>query len=183
MLQAANQMDALIQDLLDVTGLEAGRLRIVRQRCAIGDVMHAAVDTLTPLAAAKSLALEFQLEDDLPLVQVDPARMVQVLSNLVGNAIKFTPRGGRVALTAVREGVFVSVAIADTGPGIPPDELPQVFDRFWQSKRTNRSGAGLGLAIARGIVRAHGGTIGIESAIGRGTMVRFSVPAAEERAP
>ncbi len=178
MLQAANQMDALIQDLLDVTRLEAGRMQIVPQACALGEVVHAAVDMLAPLAAAKSISLDFQLPEDLPLVHVDPARMVQVLSNLVGNAIKFTPRSGHVSISAVGDDKFVNVTITDTGPGIAPDELPLVFDRFWQSRRTNRSGAGLGLAIARGIVRAHGGTITVESDVEGGTRVCFTAPVA-----
>src|SRR5262249_37746618 len=120
--------------------------------------------------------------DALPAASVDPARMVQVLSNLVGNAIKFTPRGGQVTITGAAEGTFIAVTVADTGPGIPADELPLVFDRFWQSRRTNRSGAGLGLAIARGIVRAHGGVIDIQSEVGSGTRVRFTVPVAEQNA-
>ena len=122
------------------------------------------------------------LPDRLPQVDVDPDRLVQVLSNLIGNAIKYTPRGGSVRVAAEADQDIVRVTIADTGIGISEHELPQVFDRFWQSKRTNRSGAGLGLAIARGIVRSHGGRICIDSVVGVGTTVHFTVPRAG-RAP
>ena len=115
------------------------------------------------------------------MVHADPDRVTQLLSNLVGNALKFTPAGGRVdvRVNPYHDGVMVSVV--DTGEGIPADQLPHVFDRFFQvsSPRIgSRHGAGLGLPIARGIVEAHGGTIWIESAPGQGTTVRFTLPAA-----
>ncbi len=180
MLQAATQMDTLIQDLLDVTRLESGKLRMSRRPEAIGVLMATTADLLAPLAAARSVTLETELEAGLPLVDIDPDRIAQVLSNLVGNAIKFTPEGGHVKMRALRHLNGVLVIVQDTGVGIAAEDLPLVFDRFWQSRRTDRSGAGLGLAIAHGIVYAHGGTLTLESEIGRGTSALLTLPAAGE---
>ncbi len=176
MLQAATQMDALIQDLLDSTRLEAGRLRLSPRWMPAAELVSIAVDTLGAMASAKGIALVAHIATTLPEVYADPDRMVQVLSNLVGNALKFTPNGGSVTINGVLEGKMVMIEICDTGPGIATEDLPFVFDRFWQSKRTNRSGAGLGLAIARGVVLGHGGRIWIESPPGSGTTVRFTLP-------
>lgn len=177
MLQAATQMDTLIQDLLDVTRLERGQLRIVRRPEAISPLLATTADLLASLAATRGVSLETELEAGLPLVDIDPDRITQVLSNLVGNAIKFTPAGGKVRLRAIRHLNNVLVTVQDNGVGISADDLPFVFDRFWQSRRTDRSGAGLGLAIASGIVRAHGGTLSLESEIGRGTSALLTLPA------
>lgn len=175
-LQAATQMDALIQDLLDVTRLESGKLRISPRPGAIGALMATTADVLAPIAAARGVTLETELEAGLPMVHLDPDRIAQVLSNLVGNAVKFTERGGQVRMRALRHESGVLLVVQDTGVGIATEDLPHVFNRFWQSQRTDRSGAGLGLAIARGIVRAHGGTLTIESEVGRGTSVLLTLP-------
>jgi PAS domain S-box-containing protein len=176
MLQAASQMDTLIQDLLDVTRLELGRMRLTPQMIRAVDLVEVAIDTLAPLAAARRLRLDATVSTPVETVQADPDRILQVLSNLIGNAVKFTPAGGRVDVHVVSDGDAVRFTVQDTGPGIPPDELPRVFDRFWQSKRTNRSGAGLGLAIARGLIQAHGGRIWVESTLNEGTAVHFTLP-------
>jgi PAS domain S-box-containing protein len=178
MVRAAEQMDALIQDLLDVTRIESGRLRLVPQPVPIGKLVTSTLTTLSPLAKDEGISLNTRIPDELPPVDADASRVVQVISNLVGNAIKYTPRGGRITVTASREHEDVRVAISDTGVGISKDDLPRIFDRFWQSRRTNRSGAGLGLTIARGIVRGHGGRIWVESALGAGTTVHFTLPIA-----
>jgi PAS domain S-box-containing protein len=183
MLQAATQMDTLIQDLLDVTRLESGKLRITRRPDAIGALMATTADLLAPLAAARGVTLETELEAGLPMVDIDADRIAQVLSNLVGNAVKFTPEGGHVKMRALRHANGVLVIVQDTGVGIAPEDLPFVFDRFWQSRRTDRSGAGLGLAIAHGIVRAHGGTLSLESEMGRGTSALLTLPAAGDGVP
>ena len=180
MLQAATQMDTLIQDLLDVTRLERGQLRISRRPEAIGALMATTADLLAPLAADRGVTLETELEAGLPMVYIDPDRIAQVLSNLVGNAVKFTPPGGHVKLRALRQPGGILVIVQDTGVGIAADDLPFVFDRFWQSQRTDRSGAGLGLAIAHGIVRAHGGTLTMQSEVGVGTSAVLSLQAAGE---
>jgi PAS domain S-box-containing protein len=178
MLQAARQMDALIQDLLDVSRLESGRLAVSPRVVAVDRLVSDATETLRPMATQAQLHLAADLPGSLPKADVDPDRIVQVLSNLISNAIKYTPAGGRVEVKAQADEDVVRVSVSDTGIGIADDELPRVFDRFWQSKRTNRSGAGLGLAIARGIVRAHGGRIWIESRVGAGTQVHFTIPRA-----
>jgi two-component system, sensor histidine kinase len=178
MLQAATQMDALIQDLLDVTRLEKGRLPIARAPHAIAALMATSADLLAPLASSRGVTLETELEAGLPLVSIDPDRIAQVLSNLVGNAVKNTPEGGHVRLRALRHGTGVKLIVQDTGSGIGAEDLPYVFDRFWQSKRTDRSGSGLGLTIARGIVLAHDGTLLLESELGRGTSAIVTLPGA-----
>jgi len=111
-------------------------------------------------------------------VFADRERVLQVLANLAGNAVKFTPAGGRVEIAAARAGDEVRVAVRDTGPGIAADDLPCVFDRFWQARSTRRAGAGLGLAIAKGIVEAHGGTVSAESTPGAGSTFAFTLPVA-----
>jgi PAS domain S-box-containing protein len=179
MLTAATQMDALIQDLLDSTLLDAGRLRISPVRISVADLLSTAVDTLTPIARQKSITFTANVAPDLPAVYADPGRMTQVFSNLIGNSFKFTPEGGRVTVeTSLADG-FIAFVVRDTGVGIAGDDLQFVFDRFWQAKRMNRSGAGLGLAIARGIVLGHGGRISIESKQGIETIVRFTLPTKE----
>lgn len=176
MLQASRQMDALIEDLLAVSRLESGRMTVAPRPVALKELVAQVTDVLAPAADAARVKITTDMPADLPAVDVDPDRLTQVLSNLVSNSVKYTPEGGSVVVRAMLDGDVVRVTVADTGIGIPETELPRVFDRFWQSKRTNRSGAGLGLTIARGIVRAHGGRIWIESASGAGTSVHFTVP-------
>ena len=180
MLQAANQMDALIQDLLDVTRLDSGSLRLDLQYAPLSDIVNAAVDTLLPLANERAISVQIEVDAQLPELFVDVDRVVQVFSNLIGNAIKYAATGSTVRVLGTHVDRFLSVQVIDRGSGIPPEELPLVFDRFWQSKRTKRSGAGLGLAIARGIVQAHGGDIHLRSAVGDGTTVEFTLPIAVE---
>lgn len=176
MLQAANQMDALIQDLLDMSRLESGRFHLSVAALALPDVVRESVNTLLPVATERGVRIEFEFPPALPRISADADRMIQLLSNLVGNAVKFSTDNGTVKISAISNEEFVTVIVSDNGRGIDPDELPYVFDRFWQSRRTNRSGAGLGLAIARGIVRAHGGEIGVASSVGEGTTVHFTMP-------
>ncbi len=178
MLQAASQMDALIQDLLDVTRLEAGRMRLVRQPIDVADAVRTVLETMTPESVERGITLRMEAMPGLPRASADRDRIVQVVSNLIGNALKYSATGASVRVTLSLEGENILVNVIDTGVGIAADELPYVFDRFWQSKRTNRSGAGLGLAISRGIITAHGGEIAISSAHGNGTLVRFSLPVA-----
>ena len=182
MQQAAAQIDALIQDLLDVTRLEAGRLTVARRNVAPAPLVEAALYAMRTLADSSGVELTASYEEELPTVYADPERVTQLLSNLVGNALKFTPAGGRVEVRVQPYGEGALVSVVDTGEGIPADQLPHVFDRFFQvssSRMASRHGAGLGLPIARGIVEAHGGTIWIESVQGRGTTVRFTLPGAQ----
>jgi sigma-B regulation protein RsbU (phosphoserine phosphatase) len=171
------QMDRLRQDLLDVAAIEAGRLSVETAPVALGAVVDEVVDGLAEPAAEKGLALEARIPDALPHARADRERIAQVLANLVGNAVKFTT-AGEVVVSAEHRGAELHVCVADTGPGIPSAHLPHVFDRFWQAQSTRRAGAGLGLAIARGIVEAHEGAIWVESEVGRGTTFRFTLPVA-----
>ena len=183
MLQAAAQIDALIQDLLDVTRLEAGRLTVAPRDVAPVPLVEAALYAMRTLAESTGVALTAAYDEELPMVHADPERVTQLLSNLVGNALKFTPAGGNVEVRVQPYGEGALVSVMDDGEGIPGDQLPHVFERFFQvssPRMGTRHGAGLGLPIARGIVEAHGGTIWIESAHGRGTTVRFTLPAARD---
>ena len=174
--QAAEQMDALIRDLLDVNRLDAGKLAISPVPVDPSELLADALQTLRPLVEEKGISLDLQIETALPKVMADPERIQQALSNLVGNAIKFSPAGSKIVVVARKDGDGVIISVVDNGKGIAAEQLPRVFDRYWQSSRTDRQGAGLGLAIAKGIVEAHGGRIWIESKQGEGTTASFSLP-------
>jgi signal transduction histidine kinase len=178
MRRATDRMSRLIHDLLDVKRIEQGRLAVDPRPQVIGAIVQDAVDMLRQLAEAQGLSLEHEAQGELPRVLADAPRVQQVLSNLVGNAIKFTPRGGRISLRVRREADEVSIAVIDTGPGIPADQLPHIFGRFWQANRSDKRGIGLGLAIARGIVEAHRGRIWVESRVGEGSAFYFTLPVA-----
>jgi PAS domain S-box-containing protein len=168
----------LIDDLLEVSRTEAGQPLVVEPTptsCAA--IASAISELLGATAQAAGLALDVTAPPGLPDVYADEARAVQALGNLVGNAVKFTPRGGRVTVDLARRDHVIEFAVTDTGPGIPTDQLPHLFDRFWQARR-DRRGAGLGLAIAKAIVDAHGGRIWAESTPGHGSTFRFTLPVA-----
>jgi PAS domain S-box-containing protein len=172
---AAEQMDALIQDLLDMSRVEAGRFDVDVQGVPASSLLHDALRTLAPLAEDKQVAVVTDWIEPLPDVQVDPERIAQVVSNVVGNAIKFTPKNGRIRIAAAEREDSVIVSVTDNGPGITAQHLPHVFDRYWQSSRRNR-GAGLGLPIAKAIIEAHGGRIWAESEEGSGATFHFTLP-------
>jgi PAS domain S-box-containing protein len=179
MRRGAQHMNRLIQDLLEVRRIESGRLAIAPRPEAPYVLVCEALETLRPLATAGNLKLKAAVRSDMPRVLADPPRIQQVLSNLVGNAIKFTPAGGRVVLKAdVLPEPEVRFAVVDNGPGIPPEQLPHVFGQYWQADRADRRGIGLGLAIAKGIVEAHGGRIWVESHVGTGSKFYFTLPTA-----
>jgi signal transduction histidine kinase len=176
--QAAEQMDALIRDLLDVNRLDAGKLTIAATPVDPSVLLTDSLQTLRPLVEAEGISLELQLETGLPPVAADRERIQQTLSNLVGNAIKFSRAGSTIVVLTRRHAEGVMISVLDQGKGIAAGDLPRVFDRYWQSGRTDRHGAGLGLAIAKGIVEAHGGRIWIESSLGEGTTAAFTLPLA-----
>jgi signal transduction histidine kinase len=176
--QAAEQMDALIRDLLDVNRLDGGKLVVSPLSVDPSTLLTDSLQTLRPLVDEKGIALDLQIETPLPKVMADPDRIQQTLSNLVGNAIKFSPAGSKIVVVARRDADGVVISVVDNGKGIAPEQLPRVFDRNWQSSRTDRQGAGLGLAISKGIVEAHGGRIWIESRQSEGTTASFSLPLA-----
>ena len=160
--RAGNRMNRLIRDLLDFASIQAGRLSVSLRAQDVAAMVNEVLEVSEPLAAAKSQRLVAEVAPELA-IRCDHDRVIQLFSNLVGNAVKFTPDGGTITVRAAPEGEVVRFAVADTGPGISSDELPHVFDRYYQAQRKNRDGIGLGLSIARGIVEAHGGRIWVES--------------------
>lgn len=171
------RMDRLIRDLLDLARIEAGRLTVESSACELEPLVNEVVEMLAAQAAAKPLNLvrEVTLPPDTR-VWCDRERVVQVLSNLMGNAIKFTPENGTVVVHARRSEHEVEITVEDTGPGIPAEQLPHVFDRYWQAKETAAKGTGLGLFIAKGIVEAHGGHIHASARRGGGACFTFTLP-------
>lgn len=183
-LRSVSRANHLIQDLLDTTRIEAGALPIDRAALASGQVLLDAAEAEHALASAASLELRIEAERDLPTIWADRERLLQVFENLVGNALKFTPPGGRITIGVASRRGEVLFSVADTGAGISAENLPHVFDRFWRAEQATRQGAGLGLPICKGIVEAHGGRIWVESVPGRGTTFSFTIPIApslEER--
>jgi PAS domain S-box-containing protein len=178
-LGGADRMLRLVDDLLDVARLQAGKIDIVRTACAYPALVAETVRSLAPLAAERGIDVALAVEAP-DAVALDADRIGQVLLNLVGNALKFTPAGGRVAVRGFVRGDALVTEVADTGPGIPEAELPRIFERFHQldmSTTRSRGGTGLGLAIAKALVEAHGGEIDAESLVGVGSTFRFRLPA------
>jgi signal transduction histidine kinase len=176
--RAGERMNRLIQDLLDVAKLEAGRVGIDARELQVDPLVREAHEMLAPLAAEQSIRLDRIVADGLPALTADAGRVLQVLSNLVGNAIKFTPKGGRIVIRAESAPGGVRFSVADTGQGIPPEQLSKLFGQFWQGNPADRRGIGLGLTIAKGIVDAHGGRIWVESRVGEGTTFYFTLATA-----
>ncbi len=175
--RAANRMNRLIQDLLDVTRMEAGRLTIEQRCLPTARVLSDAIEAQRSLAASASLELAVDVAPDVPDVWADRHRLLQIFENLVGNAIKFTQPGGQVTVGAAPRDGEVLFWVADTGSGITGEDVPHLFDRFWQAqKKEARRGAGLGLPIVKGIVEAHDGRIWVESTPGRGSIFFFTIP-------
>lgn len=175
-LRAADRANRLIQDLLDVTRTESGSLAVERAPCKPDDLLDAALEMMRPGAERAAVELTSGSQPGMPQIEADHDRILQVFSNLIGNAIKFTPAGGQVRLGAARSGNEVCFSVSDTGAGISADHLPHLFDRFWQAQPMDRRGAGLGLAIAKAIVEAHEGRIWAESTPGTGSTFFFTVP-------
>jgi signal transduction histidine kinase len=172
------RMNRLIGDLVDVASIEAGKLQVVPVEGDLRAVVREAVEMFRSSAEAHHVRLVAQLDGPPLLARFDHGRLLQVLGNLLGNAIKFSPRGAQVDIRAGRAGAEMRVAVADDGPGIRPEDLEAVFGRFWQVERRTRTGLGLGLYISRCILQAHGGRIWAESAPGTGSTLIFALPAA-----
>jgi PAS domain S-box-containing protein len=172
---ASEQMEILISDLLDVSRLEAGQLAVHPEPVTANDLVRDALETLLPLAEQKGIRIVIELDPDAGEVFADEPRVHQVLSNLVGNSLKFTATGGTITVTTHRVGTDVRFSVADNGSGISEEQVPHIFERYWQSRRTQRHGAGLGLPIAKGIIEAHHGAIEAESELGAGTRMTFTL--------
>ncbi len=173
------QMEHLIRSLLDATSLESGRFTIQRTPCAVTDLLNETTNVFASLASSKSIQLETSFSDEFYTLQADKERLLQVLSNLLGNAIRFTPEGGKIKMSAQKEGQGVRFSVSDNGPGIALVNMPRLFERFWKSGIGQKQGTGLGLFIAKGIVDAHGGKIWAESELGRGATFHFVIPGHE----
>ncbi|HEX4999996.1 MAG TPA: PAS domain S-box protein, partial [Terriglobia bacterium] len=174
--RAVKRMSSLINDLLDVTQLESSGLSIERYNVPARQIILDAIEAQRVPASAASLDLRSEVPDELSTVWADRDRLLQVFENLIGNAIKFTKPGGQIVAGALQRPGDVLFWVSDTGTGIAPDALPHIFDRFWQERKTRRSGVGLGLRIAKGIVEAHGGQIWANSAPGLGATFSFTIP-------
>lgn len=176
---SAGRMNRLIEDLLDVSRMEGGKaLPIDPKVIDVGPLLAEVAELFKPQTAAAEVSLTVEPPGGIPNIKADRDRIIQVLSNLVGNAMKFTPARGTIELGAISDSDFVRVFVRDSGPGIPAEDQADIFDPYWQGKKTERLGAGLGLPIARGIVESHGGRIWVESQPGKGTTFSFTVPVA-----
>jgi signal transduction histidine kinase len=174
--RAAQRMNGLVNDLLDVARIDAGTLVIEPMPEALAPIVDEAIDQLRPIAAEKNVGLTSAVAPDMQPVVVDRHRLMQVLSNLVGNALKFTAAGGTVRIEAEQAPGAARVHVQDTGVGIASEHTPHLFKRYWQADRASSVGAGLGLFITKGIVEAHGGRITVDSTLGAGTTFSFTLP-------
>lgn len=176
MRRSGERMNEIIEDLLSLAKLEAGHLEIQASRCTLGELVQDVFEMFRSQAEQKSVQLSSKVEAPGTQLVCDVAKAGRVLSNLVGNAIKFTPEGGVVTLRANPRGEEVLFCVKDTGPGIAEHHIPHVFDRYWQAQKTAHKGTGLGLSIAKGFVQAHGGRIWVKSAFGQGSEFYFTLP-------
>jgi len=172
-------LSALIDDLFQMAQLDAGGFPLHRAPASLNDLVSDTLESFTELAKQQNITLEGQVESDVDPVFMDTQAIGRVLNNLISNALRHTPPEGRVSVWVRRTGPHVEVTVSDTGEGIRADDIPRIFERFYRSEKSRnreRGGAGLGLAIARGIVRAHGGEIRVESTVGKGTQFTFHIP-------
>jgi PAS domain S-box-containing protein len=174
--RATSRMSRLIQDLVDVAKIESGRLSIERYLQEVEPLIDETVDLFRTRALAKKIELRAEMPNGMLQIDADRYRILQVLSNLVENAIRFTPAGGEVRVRAEEAEGAMRISVEDTGQGIAEADLPRIFDRYWQGSEMAAKGAGLGLAIVRGIVEAHGGRIWAESERERGSVFTFTIP-------
>ena len=176
-LRAVDRMESLIRDLLDIASIEGGGVIVSPDEVSVRALLGDAAELIQALTNDKGIVLDVVPPASDLRVNADSARLLQVFSNLLGNAVKFTPAGGKITISAQREGGACRFTVADSGSGIPADQLPHVFDRFWRGRQqASTAGAGLGLAIAKGIVEAHAGTLTVTSEAGRGTAFTFAIP-------
>jgi len=173
---AAEHMNGLIHDILTLKQTEYGTLAVNKQLFEIGSLVGPILTIVAPIAERKSIQLECVIPDNELRVNCDKDRIMQVLSNLLNNGIKFTPAGGRVELRVESVHDFIKFVISDTGPGLSEEEISHLFEPYWQAKRTAQLGTGLGLSISKNIVEAHAGKIGVTSSLGQGSQFFFLLP-------
>ncbi len=174
--RAADRINRMIQDLLDVAQIEAGRLSVWQKPVETSEMLEEAVASASSRADEEAVRLCGEIDPELPRVEADRDRILQVMSNLIVNALKFTPDGGEVTVSASGAEGGVLVAVKDTGPGIEPEMREHLFDRFWKGDRSGRGGAGLGLAIVEGILAAHGAQVQVDTEVGEGSTFSFVLP-------
>jgi len=177
-LEEVELLSQLVEDLRVLALAEAGRLELDLREVDLADLLHDAAVNFGPLIADEHLSLKLDIASDLPSVLADWRRISQVLGNLITNAVRHTPAGGQITLAAYRTEDGVAVEVRDTGTGIPEEDQPHVFERFWRGDRSrarSSGGSGLGLAIARQLIELHGGNITVESVVGLGTTLRFTL--------
>ncbi len=189
LLEDTRMLTRLVDDLRTLANAEAGNLPLRKEPTDLSVLLHDSVASFAAEARDKQIDLQLQIDEEqagagagaeeLPLVEIDPLRIREVLTNLLANAVRHTGAGGRILVTAEATSERVQVSVLDTGSGIPPEELPRIFDRFY--KGASSRGSGLGLTIARNLVLAHGGEITADSEPGRGTRIRFTLPLAPFR--
>lgn len=183
-IRSAQRADRMVRDLLSLSAIETGQLALEVKTVRTADLVLAAVDSQQNAAAEASVIVGTDLSPELPPIAGDEERLLEVFENLIGNAVKFTNAGGSISVGASRRGDQVLLWVKDDGAGIASDQLPHIFDRFWQAQKKERRGVGLGLSICKAIVEAHGGRIWAESVLGDGTTVFLTLPAAAgDRAP
>ena len=173
--RAASRMDSLIGDLVDVTGIEHESLAVTRTREAVEPIVRETAELFMPRAEQRHITLEVNAPPGDLRITADRTRVIQLLGNLIGNALKFTPEGGRVTLRVSAQAEEVRFEVADTGPGISPEDIPHIFEQYWKG---NGQGTGLGLFIAQSIVHAHGGELRVKTTLGAGATFFFNLPRA-----
>jgi two-component system sensor histidine kinase GlrK len=177
--QESNRLISVVNSLLDLSKMEAGMMNYDFEPSNVDSLIKRAIAEITPLVEAKQIKLESAIDTSLPSVRIDSERILQVLRNLLGNAVKFTPKGGQINITANPANGKLAVSVKDSGPGIPMDSLAAIFEKFNQGSRQGahvRQGTGLGLAIAKSIISSHGGKIWAESQLGKGSTFIFVLP-------
>jgi signal transduction histidine kinase len=176
---STERLTRMLNELLDLSRIEAGTMDLLPASLSLQDLLADLREAFQPAAARKSILMQIAPTDEMPRVQADRDKLYEVLANLLENAIKFTPSGGRVRIEAqVLDGRYIQVGVTDTGCGIPEEHLPKIFDKFYRvpSGTGNSAGAGLGLAIAKGLVELHGGAMTVESVPGEGSHFSFTLP-------
>ena len=177
MLANLHRLSRLVDDLMDMARMQVGTFQLSPQEVDMAELIEANVAGFAPQAEGASVGLHFEPPAARPVIEADPVRLAQVLANLLTNAIKFTPAGGCVTVRLQDEGDHARVEVADTGIAIAPEDIPKLFQRFSQLETSQgKGGLGLGLAISKGLVEAHGGQIGVESVVGQGSTFWFTVP-------